>query len=232
MTEVVIDIHGTAILDYYKGQDGHDLILHDPFGEAEEMPVEVFFREPEDFSALEQLAMTHCRGSILDLGAGAGAHSLFLQHLGAPVTGLDNSPGCAEVMRLSGLKEVAEEDYRIHRQQYDTLLLLMNGLGLACKLDHVKTFLQQCGKLLVSGGQIIVDSSDINYLYENYPKPDHGYYGDFRYQYEYKGEKGDWFDWVYVDQSSLEGIVSALGLDFEILLTDEHDQYLARISGF
>ncbi|MEP2025228.1 MAG: SAM-dependent methyltransferase, partial [Reichenbachiella sp.] len=82
------------------------------------------------------------------------------------------------------------------------------------------------------GGQIILDSSDISYLYEEgLEKPDH-YFGEIQYQYEYKGKKGDWFDWLYVDQELLIKETQALGLKTEILMTDEFDQYLAKITGF
>ena len=95
-------------------------------GRREEMPVEVFFREPEDLSELENTAIAACRGSVLDLGAGAGAHALLLQALEFDVTALDNSPGCVETMTLSGMNKVVDEDYKKHKSKYDTLLLLMN----------------------------------------------------------------------------------------------------------
>jgi len=223
------DIHGKAIVDYYQGKSQSPLLLHTSYGSVEEMPVEVFFREEEDLSVLDLLALLECSGKVLDLGAGAGVHSLILASRGFDVTALENSPGCVEVMKQSGVPKVIGEDYRQHRGKYDTLLVLMNGLGLAGKLAGVKPFLMQCMSLLKEGGQILIDSSDISYLYElSIPKPE-GYYGEIRYQYEYKGQKSDWFDWVYVDQQTLTEIGKEMGLEVEVLHTDENDQYLARI---
>ncbi|MCV9385717.1 methyltransferase domain-containing protein [Reichenbachiella ulvae] len=223
------DLHGQAILDYYKKEDASPLLLHNSYGETEEMPVEVFFREHEDFTELENTAIGACYGSILDLGAAAGAHALFLQALKFDVTALDISPGCIDTLRMSGMKKFSNDDYKKHKGKYDTILLLMNGLGLAGKLDQVPALLKHCQSLLKEGGQILADSSDISYLYEDgTPMPD-GYFGEVRYQYEYKNQKGDWFDWVYVDQDKLKEITSELGLNMEILFTDENDQYLAKI---
>lgn len=224
------DLHGIAILDYYKGNSGATLLLHNTYGDPEEMPVEVFFREEIDFSTIEHLALIECKGSILDIGGGAGAHALVLQSKGFDVTSLENSSGCVQVMQNSGVEHVMLEDYREHTKKYDTILVLMNGLGLAGKLSEVPDLLQKCHSLLNEGGQIFIDSSDISYLYEEDIQRPAGYYGEVKYRYEYKGQKGEWFDWVYVDQDTLREIVAKLGYDLEIMMTDENDQYLARIS--
>lgn len=223
------DLHGKAILDYYKGEEARPLTIHNNYGEPEDMPVEVFFREEPDLSTLEHLALIECRGKVLDMGAGAGAHALILASRGFDVYAIENSPGCVEVMQKSGVKQVIFEDFYKHKAQYDTVLILMNGLGLAGKLENVPAFLEHCFSMLRPGGQILVDSSDISYLYdEGVVRPAH-YYGEVRYAYEYRKERGDWFDWVYVDQDSLAQIANDMELDLEILITDEFDQYLARI---
>ncbi|MEP4535534.1 MAG: class I SAM-dependent methyltransferase [Cyclobacteriaceae bacterium] len=224
------DLHGKAILDFYKGNEAATLTLHNSYGEPEEMPVEVFFREEEDFSTLEHLALIECQGKILDLGSGAGAHALVLQSQGKDVTALENSAGCLEVMRHSGVEKVVHQDFYKHSKKYDTVLVLMNGIGLAGKLEQLPSFFEKLSSLLTPTGQILIDSSDISYLYEDGLQKPAGYYGEVRYRYEYLKEKGDWFDWVYVDPQSLIGIVEKLDLTIEILHTDENDQYLARIS--
>ncbi|MEO9967310.1 MAG: methyltransferase [Reichenbachiella sp.] len=226
------DVHGEAIFDFYKGDQSVVLKTYNSYGEPEQMPVAVFFRDHQDFTELENLAITCCEGKILDIGAGAGAHALFMQAFEMDTTALENSPGCIETLRHSGMKKIVEDDFYTHQKQYDTLLFLMNGLGIAGKLTELPRFFEHCGKLLNKGGQVILDSSDITYLYEEgATKPDH-YFGEIRYQYEYNGKKGDWFDWLYVDSNQLIETTQKLGLKTEILMTDEFDQYLARITGF
>lgn len=223
------DIHGLAIQRYYTQNDCHKLTLHNSYGKPEKMTVEVFFREEEDFSVLEHLAIIESTGKILDLGAGAGAHSLVLQGKNKDVTALENSPGCASVMRSSGVEKVVLDDFRNHKEQYDTVLILMNGLGLAGTLVELGGFLNHCKTLLKPGGQILADSSDLTYLYQDGQTRPEGYYGEIRYQYEYHGEKGDWFEWLYVDQENLIAEAEKVGMSVEILHTDENDQYLACI---
>jgi len=224
------DLHGKAILDYYHGNQDATLLIHTSYGEPEEMPVEVFFREEPDFSVLENVALLECQGKVLDLGAGAGAHSLVLQERGFDIHAIENSPGCIEVMNLLGIKNIIAQDFWIHHEKYDTLLVLMNGLGLAGRLSSVPEFLEKCMAMLNPGGQLLIDSSDIAYLYkEGVLKPDH-YYGEVQYQYEYLGAKGNWFDWVYVDQETIKKVTSELGLKMEILHIETTDQYLMRVT--
>ena len=223
------DLHGKAIIDYYKGNEAATLLIHNNYDKPEEMPVEVFFRDELDFTTLENLALIECTGKVLDLGAGAGAHSLTLQSRGFEVHAMENSPGCIQVMKQSGVNNCLLGDYRKHLGTYDTILVLMNGLGLAGKLALVPSFLEKCMSMLNPQGQLLIDSSDISYLYEDHVTKPEGYLGEVRYQYEYLGEKGEWFDWVYVDHFTLGLIVKKIGLDLEILMTDENDQYLARI---
>lgn len=224
------DLHGQAILDYYKGQEDVSLWIHNNYDEPEEMPVEVFFRDEMDFSVLENLALIECKGKVLDLGAGAGALSLVLQNRAFDVTALENSPGCVQVMQQSGVQKCVMADLTGHQATYDTVLAMMNGIGLAGTLDKVPAFLRKCMSLLEDDGQLLIDSSDIRYLYEDGITPPAAYHGEVRYQYEYKGHKGDWFDWVYVDASTLLATITQTGLQGEILHTDETGQFLCCVT--
>jgi len=227
---MILDIYGEAVKDYYQNQFKAPLFLHNSYGEPEEMPVEVFFREEMDLSTIDHLALIECSGKILDVGAGTGVHSLILQERGSHVVALENSPGCVEVMTQSGIEKVINIDFRKHYEKYDTLLVLMNGLGLAGKLKNLTATLQHFKSLLKKDGQILIDSSDISYLYDDLAFPTSHYFGEVRYQYEYKKHKGAWFDWLYVDQNTLVKHAKQAGLQLEILMTDENDQYLAHLS--
>jgi hypothetical protein len=133
-------------------------------------------------------------------------------------------------MQKSGVRNCLFADYKTHQGKYDTILVLMNGLGLAGKLNEVPSFLNRCLSLLNPGGQLLFDSSDISYLYEEGLVKPAEYYGELRYQYQYGTSRGDWFDWVYVDQKTLKDIASSLNLQLEILYTEDTDQYLARMA--
>ena len=226
------DVYGEALYDYFRqGKLLSPLLLHNSYGEAEEMPVDVFFREEEDFPELEFIALSLCDGKVLDVGAGAGAHALYLQQKGFDVTALDISATSCNILRQRDVQQVVQADiFELKDQRYDTLLFLMNGIGLAGSLEGFKKLLGHCRTLLTDKGQLIFDSSDISYLYEEYgtPRPSH-YFGEIGYQYEYKGLRGAPFRWLYLDQQTLIGIAHEAGWVVQILYEDENDQYLVRM---
>lgn len=225
------DIQGQALLDYYLGKEDVPLILHTSYGPPEEMPVEVFFREREDFSRLENFALQFCRGAVLDVGAGAGSFALELQEEGLPVTALEISPLCCQIMRHRGLEKVVEHDFwQFEGEQFDTLLLMMNGIGLAGKVERLCVFLEKLKSLLKPDGQIICDSSDISYLYGRGKKPADRYFGEISYCYEYEEEQGEWFPWLYADPVLLNETAKLAGLQMKMLYKSKTDQFLAKLS--
>lgn len=222
-----------ALLDFYHNTAPAPLFLHNNYGFTEEMPVEVFFREPEDFPEIERLALSLCVGEILDVGAGVGTHTRFLQQQNKDVYAIERSVAACDIMFALGTKNVIHGDFfqfSVGQQRFDTLLFMMNGIGLAQNLENIVALLSQCQSLLKPGGQVLFDSSDISYLFEeeNINKPK-GYYGEVVFQYEYKGEKGEPFGWVYVDQDTMKSLANASGWDMQVLFTNEEDQYLARL---
>lgn len=224
------DILGQALHDFHHRQGKHKLWIHNKYGPKEEMPIDTYFRTDEDMPDLEWLALNESRGRVLDIGAGAGCHALLLQKEDLDVTAMDISPLAVQVMQQRGvLKPIAGDIYRYQHERFDTLLLLMNGIGLSGTLDGLRLLLNHLKLLLSPGGQILFDSSDVAYLYEgNLPKE--GYHGEIWYQYQYKGQKTDWFQWLYIDEHTLKNIAAECGYSMEVLLEDEYGQYLCRLT--
>lgn len=249
------DVLGTAISDYHHNTSTGKLWVHNKYGPKEEMLVDVYFRDMEDMPELEWVALHQCRGKILDIGAGAGSHALVLQKMGLDITALDISPQSVAVMRARGIKKVIEKDFfqlnpelpiqhpgqnpDAHTQSptqhpgspentYDTLLLLMNGIGLSGTLSGLSRFFTKARSLLRPGGQLIFDSSDIAYLYNGKPPKSPEYYGEVLYQYEYRRRRSDWFKWLFIDRNTLTGIASQEGWLTELMFEDPFDQYLVR----
>lgn len=224
------DVLGQALYDYYTKTSRSKLWIHNKYGDKEEMPVSMYFREAANLPDLELIALQNCKGRVLDIGAGAGSHALLLQEKGVEVTALEISPKAAEVMKLRGVKSIIRKDiFKFEENTFDTLLLLMNGIGLTGNITLLKEFFRHAKKLLNPGGQLIFDSSDVAYLYEGKLPEIENYYGEILYQYEYKKQKTDWFTWLYIDKNRLTQIAKDEGWETEILYEDEFDQYLARL---
>lgn len=226
------DVYGEALFDFKEhGETLDPLLLHSSYGDIEEMPVEVFFREEEDLPELEFIALSLCDGKVLDVGAGAGVHALYLQQKGFDVHALEISEIACNIMKERGVQQVVHQDfYALQGQKYDTLLFLMNGIGISKTLDGFKELLKHAKSLLNNRGQLIFDSSDISYLYKEYrlPRPDY-YFGEINFQYEYKGQKGEPFKWLYIDQKTLINIAHEEGWVVQVLYEDDQDQYLVRM---
>jgi SAM-dependent methyltransferase len=226
------DVYGEALAEYFEKEELRSpLLLHSTYGDIEEMPVEVFYRDSEDFPELEFIALSLCDGKVLDVGAGVGAHALYLQEKNFDVTALEISQTACNIMQQRGVQKIAQQDFfALANQKFDTLLFLMNGIGLAGSLDGFRQLLAHSKTLLSEKGQLLFDSSDISYLYDEYriQRPEY-YFGEIGYQYEYKGIKGEPFKWLYLDQKTLIKVAHEEGWVVQILFEDENDQFLVRM---
>jgi SAM-dependent methyltransferase len=225
-----MDVFGNALQDQFNDNTAETLWLHNSYDEPEEMPVDIFFRTEEEMPDIELEAMDLCEGRVLDVGGGAGSHALILQERGFDVVAIDLSPSAVEIMQKRGVQQaVAGDIFSYSGEKFDTLLFLMNGIGLTGTVEGFKTFINHAKTLLNEGGQLLFDSSDITYLYEDTEKPTDKYYGEVSYQYEYKGEKGEWFNWIYIDPQLLRQIARESGWECHLLFDDGQDQYLAEM---
>lgn len=226
------DVYGEALAEYFEKEElTVPLLLHSTYGDIEEMPVEVFFRDAEDFPELEFIALSLCDGKVLDVGAGVGAHALYLQEKNFDVVALEISKTACNIMQQRGVQKIVQQDFfALANQEFDTLLFLMNGIGLAGTIDGFRKLLVHSKTLLSEKGQLLFDSSDISYLYDEYriQRPEY-YFGEIGYQYEFNGVKGEPFKWLYLDQETLIKVAHEEGWVVQILFEDENDQYLVRM---
>lgn len=225
------DILGQAISDYYNYQRDQILWVHDKHGPKVEMPIATYFRNEDKMPDLELAALDLCKGKVLDIGAGAGSHSLALEDRKIKVTAIDISPLAVEVMSMRGVSNaLAQNIFLFQGKKFDTLLLLMNGIGLCGNITGLRRFLVHAKKLIRPGGQLVFDSSDVAYLFEDdIPVLDH-YYGEIECRYEYKKQKSDWFTWLYIDRNTLALVAEDEGWNMEVITEDNSGQYLSRLT--
>lgn len=227
-----MDILGQAIYDFHRQGKQNKLWIFDQFDQKIEMDIAVYFRKFGQMPEIEQKALRLCKGKTLDIGAGAGSHSLYLQQQEVEVVALDISELCTKTAKERGVRQTVTTDFFDLNtdEKFDTLLLLMNGIGICEDIFGFPIFLDRAKNLLNTNGQIIFDSSDIAYMYEDDEFPEDNYYGEFNFSYGYKKQKTDWFSWLYLDFDSMQKIASEKGWKAEKILEDEHFHYLTKLT--
>jgi SAM-dependent methyltransferase len=231
------DLFGKAILDFQTKNSPENIITETSISEEDEMSVDYLFRSYTDMPPLEQKALELATGKTLDVGCGAGSHSLYLQNeRNLDVTSIDISANAIQACQLRGLKNTRVQDVlNIENETYDTITLLMNGTGIFGTVKNTPKFLQKLKSLLKENGQILLDSSDIIYMFDEDEDggkwlPSNGYYGELEFNITYKGEKEDSFPWLYLDYNTLQNAAHDNGLKCELIQEGEHYDYLARLS--
>ena len=230
------DLMGRAIWDYYYQENSEDLQTETSISELDDLPVSYLFRDYQEMNALEKKALDLSFGKVLDVGSGAGSHSLYLQNeRKLEVTALDISPKSIEVCKATGVKNAICEDLlRFSEKNFDTVLLLMNGTGIFQSLEHIDQYLQKLKSLVAENGQILIDSTDILYMYDQDEDggvliPATGYYGELDYYLHYKGESELPMKWLYLDFDTLENAAIANGFKIQKIEQLE-DSYLAQLT--
>ena len=235
-----IDPMGRAILDYVKRQGraaeylksrkAARLRVFSPMFEEDEIPLRTLFRNYNSMPEIERKALDMTKGRTLDVGAAAGCHTLVLQERGIDVTAIDISSLSVEAMKERGVRNVREQDFfTLENEQYDTILMLMNGIGIVGTLDRMQAFFSLLDKILAPGGQVLCDSSDISYIFEG-ELPDMDYYGEQSFRMQYKDTIGEPFPWLYIDAGRLKQVAEENGYAADVVTEGEHYDYLARIT--
>jgi hypothetical protein len=228
---------GQAIYNYSFYNDNTPVSVLSKVVEDEFLPPDYFFRTQREMPHLEKIALKKCSGRILDIGAGAGCHSIILQKMKMDVTALEISQLCCKVLGKRGIKKFINDDifaYDGHR--YNTLLLLMNGIGIAKNLAGIEVLLEHLKKLLLPKGSILLDSTDLIYLFQQengsivYNINSNHYYGEIEYQLKYKNIVGETYSWIFADNVILLEIAEKLGYQLKIIDYGPHYDYLAELT--
>lgn len=228
------DVFGTAILDYQLGNCSEDLITSTNITEVDSLPLPYLFRNHSEMPSLEKTALKLSKGTVLDIGCGAGSHSLYLKSKGLKVKSIDISVGAIEACRLRGLNQAHVLDVMDETASFDTLLLLMNGSGVFQSLAHTPFVLSHLKTLINPDGQILIDSSDIKYMYEDedggyWMDATKDYYGELDYTVRYKNQEAT-FSWMYLDFENLKIASEQAGLRCELIEEGPHFDFLAKIT--
>ena len=231
------DALGNACRDYLNGNKSAEIIVQSNIVEDDVLPVEYLFRSFNEMPDLEKKALTLSSGKILDVGAGVGSHALYLQQSNKEVFANEISPAACAIMKQRGVKNVIEQNFYDlpENTKYDTIIMLMNGIGIAEETANLQRFFNKVKSLLTPNGCLLVDSSDVRYLFED----DDGsllinlnddYYGEISYRMNYKDIKGKSFKWLFIDDELLKFYAEKNGFKMEKVAEGHHYDYLARLS--
>jgi len=227
------DLFGQALYDYWTNNNPENIVTWTHLTEPEILPTAYLFRNYDQMPEYEQIALQHAKGKILDVGAGSGTHSLYLQNQGKSVTALELSPVSCRLMRKRGINNVVEKDFFKYpdTEKFDTLLFLMNGVGIVQKAQYLDRLFSKINDLLSPSGQALIHSSDLKYLYETetgYRVPQTDYYGDVKFYIRYK-DQVESFNWTYIDENTLKIFARQQAFKTEKIYESDEGDFLLKV---
>lgn len=224
------DVLGSAIESFHLKNDDTPIRVFINKNEEPEMYPSVFFRRYKNMLKYEKTALRESKGKILDLGCGAGCHSLYLQEKGFDVLAVEVSEKSAEVAAQRGVKNVIQEDWRnLKLKSFDTVLVLMNGMGLSQSPAELKLLFRKLKSFLSPNGTILIDSTDVTYAKADWPILDTEYFGKVQFELKYKG-KTQCFPWLFVDFETAIKTAKSVRLKVEVLEKARNGHFLLRLS--
>ncbi|HSO89426.1 MAG TPA: methyltransferase domain-containing protein [Draconibacterium sp.] len=229
------DPFGEAIYDYFENGKAPSLTVNSNYTKGEKIAASYFFRTEKEMPAIELSAMKNCKGKILDIGAAAGCHAIILQRKGFNVTALEKSEKAAEVLKKRGIQKVVCNDiFSYSENTFDTILLLMNGAGIGETVAGLEKLLVHLKTFLTEKGQILIDSTDIKYLFEEkdgsvwIDLANDSYYGEMEYEVKYKQAVSN-FKWLFIDFETLKKVAKKAGLVCVLIENGKNHDFLAQL---
>ena len=185
------------------------------------MGAEWFFAEHHEWVEAERAAFELVRGRVLDIGAGAGRHSLEAQRRGLEAVAIDISPGAVDVCRRRGVRDarllpLQEVDERLG--VFDTVLLLCGNLGLAGGAGETSALLERLRGLTATDARIVFDTvdphvdndeADLAYLARNRQRGRMP--GQVTIRIRYGGLATPWYDLLCASPEELEELAAPTG---------------------
>lgn len=226
-----------ALAAYAGGESDVELRLRSSLGEDEALPVGFFFRTPDELMDFERYALELCRGRVLDLGAGAGPHTLALEARGHSVVAVEGFADVARLLRARGATHVVHADFRYWwRPGFDTVLMLMNGLGPVGTLAGLDRFLAHASRFLAPGAQLLVDGAEA--AHSRPPAtassvawpPAAAYPGEAWIELSHAGRVGRPFRELYIDPETLARHATRAGWRLDVVFEGGDGAYLARLT--
>ena len=234
------DAFGQEMWACYRGERTSEIVERDDgYFEAAQYCPKMYFLEYEDWPVFERKAIESVKGRVLDIGCGAGRHSLHLQKRGLNVLGIDSSPLAIKICKLRGVKKakvMSIEEVNFKPDSFDTIIMMGNNFGLFGGFEKARRLLKKFHKMTSKNGLIIASTRDA-YKTEN---PDHLEYhrrnregarmgGQLRIRVRFRKYVGRWFDYLIVSKKEMQEILKGTGWKIKELIDSDNSEYMAII---
>ncbi len=157
------DIFGRIYLDAYKGKTTNYRLTSDGF-ELDKRSISVYIQGFKEWAKIEKRILSNLKGKILDLGAGTGRHSIYLQRKGCDIYALDLSPLAIKIMKNRGIKNTCELDWmeidKKFKKEFDYVLMMFNNFGMVGNEKGIKKILKKVEKITKKNGKFIISTVD------------------------------------------------------------------------
>jgi 2-polyprenyl-3-methyl-5-hydroxy-6-metoxy-1,4-benzoquinol methylase len=232
-----MDFHGQCLLDFYNGDENANYTMERDDGYFyPPMYAKSYFHLTDNYDQIEQIALDNAQGLILDLGAGAGSHSLYLQKRGFEVHSVDVSKKAVEVMAKRGVSHPIHANiFEYDKNKYDTILIIF-GIGIVGNLNGLNSLFINLNKILKDGGSLFTDSIDVHeakqhdyHKYHKWKEQQGRYFGERKLRIHYNNQISEWFDWMHADKATLKMYCEKHGFHFHLLKKDVNSRYIAKI---
>ena len=234
------DAFGQEMWACYRGERTSEIVERDDgYVEASPYGPKMYFLEHEDWPVFERKAIESVKGRVLDIGCGAGRHSLHLQKKGLNVLGIDSSPLAIKICGLIGIKKarvMSIEEVDFKPDSFDTIIMMGNNFGLLGSFEKARKLLKRFHKITSKNGLIIASTRD-TYKTEN---PDHLEYhrlnrergrmsGQLRIRVRFRKYVGRWFDYLIVSKKEMQEILKGTGWKIKEFIDSDNSEYIAII---
>lgn len=235
------DAFGQEILNYLQKKESYEIIERDDGLIVMSKGPKNYFAEFKDWPKIQKQAIKFARGKILDIGAGAGRVSLYLQKKGMDVTAIDNSPLAIQVCKKRGVKKAIvlpiEKIGKFKSSTFDTIIMFGNGFGLFGSFKKAKSLLKKLYRITSPNALIIAESTDpyktsdpFHLLYHRFNKKRGRMPGQLRIRVRFKTYIGEWFDYLLVSKDEMKKILKGTGWKIEKFIDSGKSIYIAVIS--
>ena len=214
------DAYGHLLSDHHNGKENVEIVeREDGFIDVSRFGPSNYFAQHTDWAEHQKRAIGYATGRVLDIGCGAGRHSLYLQEKGHDALGTDNSPLAIKTCQRRGLKNAAVTSITQLNSKigtFDTILMMGHNFGLVGNYKRAKWLLRRFATMTTNTAKIIAETMDpyqteepCHLAYHQFNRDRGRMSGQLRLRIRYRQYTTPWFDYLFVSKAEMEDILDS-----------------------